>query len=94
MKTSQFITSIIIIFLFSISLSLAEDCNKFDKLSKDYAKCTSEKLKDKTSKKANELKVFTSEKINDGKKKFNSFKLKEKLFKFKNSKTAKEFAEK
>ena len=94
MKINKVFILITIIFIYNISFSLAEDCNKYDKLSKDYAKCTSEKLKEKTSKKTSEIKTLTSEKFNETKKKFNSSKLKEKLIKFKNSKTLKEFIEK
>ena len=80
---SKFFIYLIILTIININLSKADDCNKFDKLSKEYAKCTSENLKDKTSKKASEWK-----------KKFNSSKLKEKLLKFKNSKSHTEFIEK
>ena len=74
----------LIIFTITIvNSSTADDCNKFDKLSKEYAKCTAELIKEKTS-----------EKYNEGKKKFNKLNLKEKLIKFKNSKSLKEFMEK
>ena len=72
----------IIISISNVSLSVADDCNKFDKLSKEYAKCTAELIKEKTS-----------EKYNEGKKKLNKLNLKEKLIKFKNSKSHKEFTE-
>jgi len=72
----------IIIAISNVSLSVADDCNKFDKLSKEYAKCNAELIKEKTS-----------EKFNEGKKKFNKLNLKEKLIKFKNSKSHKEFTE-
>jgi len=72
----------IIITISNVSLSVADDCNKFDKLSKEYAKCTAELIKEKTS-----------EKYNEGKKKLNKLNLKEKLIKFKNSKSHKEFTE-
>ena len=94
MKIFKIFILFAVIYIYSTSIVLAEDCKNYNKLSKDYAKCTSEKLKEKTSKKSNELKTLTSEKINEGKKKFNSFKLKEKLLKFKNSKNLKEFIEK
>ena len=70
-------------FVMLSTLVKAEDCEKFDKLSKEYAKCNADLIKKKTS-----------EKINEGKKKFNSSKLKDTLIKFKNSKTHKEFMEK
>ena len=74
---------LIILTITNVNLSIADDCNKFDKLSKEYAKCTAELIKEKTS-----------EKYNEGKKKLNKFNLKEKLIKFKNSKSHKEFMEK
>tara|TARA_B100001173_G_C15761820_1_gene451289 strand:- start:404 stop:652 length:249 start_codon:yes stop_codon:yes gene_type:complete len=74
---------LIIFTITNVNLSLADDCNKFDKLSKEYVKCTAEFIKEKTS-----------EKYNEGKKKLNKLNLKEKLIKFKNSKSHKEFTEK
>ena len=94
MKIIKIIISALFIFLFCITFSSAEDCSKYDKLSKDYAKCTSNKLKIETSKKANEIKSKTAKKIEDSKKKLKNFNLKDKLNKFKNSKTHKEFTEK
>ena len=73
---------LLILTLTNVNLSVADDCNKFDKLSKEYAKCNAELIKEKTS-----------EKFNEGKKKFNKLNLKEKLIKFKNSKSHKEFME-
>ena len=94
MKIIKIIISVLIIFLFSLTFSFAEDCSKYDKLSKDYAKCTSDKLKKETSKKAEEIKFKTAKKIEESKKKIKNFNLKDKLNKFKNSKTHKEFTEK
>ena len=68
--------------------------SEIDKLSKEFAKCTSDKLKNKTSKKADDIKTKTVKKIEQGKKKFKNFNFKEKLKKFKNSKSLKEFTEK
>ena len=73
----------IIITISNVNLSVADDCNKFDKLSKEYAKCAAELIKEKTS-----------EKYKEGKKKINKLNLKAKLIKFKNSKSHKEFMEK
>ena len=67
---------------------------KYDKLSKEYAKCTSDKLKKGTSEKAKDIKSKTAKKIEEGKKKLKNFNLKDKLKKFKNSKSHKEFTEK
>ena len=82
MKIKLFIYLLILI-ITNVNLSVADDCNKFDKLSKEYAKCTAELIKEKTS-----------EKYKEGKKKLNKLNLKEKLIKFKNSKSHKEFTEK
>ena len=83
MMKLKFIIYLIILTIININLSKADDCNKFDKLSKEYAKCTAELIKEKTS-----------EKYKEGKKKLNKLNLKEKLIKFKNSKSHKEFMEK
>ena len=82
MKIKLFVY-LLILTITNVNLSIANDCNKFDKLSKEYAKCTAELIKDKTS-----------EKYKEGKKKLNKLNLKEKLIKFKNSKSHKEFTEK
>ena len=85
---------LIILTITSVNSSTADDCNKFDKLTKEYAKCTAELIKEKTSEKAELIKEKTSEKYKEGKKKLNKLNLKEKLIKFKNSKSHKEFTEK
>ena len=82
MKIKLFVY-LLILTITNVNLSVADDCNKFDKLSKEYAKCTAELIKEKTS-----------EKYKEGKKKLNKLNLKEKLIKFKNSKSHKEFTEK
>jgi hypothetical protein len=94
MKIIKIIISVLFISLFSLTFSYAEDCSKYDKLSKAYAKCTSDKLKKETTQKAKEIKSKTAIKIKEGKKKFNNSKLKDTLIKFKNSKNHKEFMEK
>ena len=94
MKIIKIIISVCFISLFSLTFSSAENCSKYDKLTKEYAKCTSDKLKKGTSQKAEELKSKTAKKIEAGKKKIKNFNLKDKLNKFKNSKTHKEFSEK
>ncbi len=53
---------LLILTITNVNLSVADDCNKFDKLSKEYAKCNAEKIKRKSSKKAKELKDGTSKK--------------------------------
>ena len=82
MKIKLFVY-LLILTITNVNLSIADDCNKFDKLSKEYAKCAAELIKEKTS-----------EKYKEGKKKLNKLNLKEKLIKFKNSKSHKEFTEK
>ena len=94
MKIIKIIISVLFISLYNLTFSYAEDCSKYDKLSKDYAKCTSDRLKKETSQKTEEIKSKTAKKIEEGKKKFNNLKLKDKLIKFKNSKNHKEFMEK
>ena len=94
MKIIKIIISVLFISLFYFTYSSAEDCSKYDKLSKEYAKCTSDKLKKKTSKKTEEIKSKTAKKIEEGKKKIKNFNLKDKLKKFKNSKSHKEFTQK
>ena len=95
------ITTIIFIVLLSQN-TLAEEknCNQYDKLSKEYAKCNSLLLKNKTleikentSKKTVIIKDNTTKKINSIKNKFDKSDLKKKLLKFKNSKSYKEYKE-
>ena len=94
MKIIKVIIVLLFITLFNFTFAYAEDCTKYDKLSKEFAKCTSDKLKNKTSKKADDIKTKTAKKIEQGKKKLKNFNFKEKLKKFKNSKSLKEFTEK
>ena len=94
MKIIKIIILVLFISLNSLTFLSAEDCSKFDKLTKEYAKCTSNKLKNETSLKAEEIKSKTAKKIEEGKKKLKNFNLKDKLKKFKNSKTHKEFTKK
>ena len=94
MKIIKIIISVLFISLFNLTFSSAEDCSKYDKLSKDYAKCASDKLKKEASQKTEEIKSKTAKKIEVGKKKFSDLKLKDKFKKFKNSKNHKEFMEK
>jgi hypothetical protein len=71
-------TTIFIILLSQNTLAEEKNCNQYDKLSKEYAKCNSLLLKNKT------LGI---------KDKFNKSDLKKKLLKFKNSKSYKEYKE-
>ena len=90
MKIIKILILSIILFYTNQSIVLAQDCSKLDKLSKEYAECNAKLLK----KNAEVLKNKASDKIKQGKKKFNKSKLKEKLIKFKNSKNHKEFMDK
>ena len=94
MKIIKIIISVLFIYLFNLTFSSADDCSKYDKLSKVYAKCTSDKLKTETSQKAKEIKSKTAKMIEEGKKKLKNFNIIDKLAKFKNSKTHKEFTKK
>jgi len=90
MKIIKILILSIILFYTNQSIVLAQDCSKLDKLTKEYAECNAKLLK----KNAEVLKNKASDKIEQGKKKFNKSKLKEKLIKFKNSKNHKEFMDK
>ena len=81
--------AILLILLTYNSLSEENNCIKYDKLSKDYAKCNSELIKKKSIK----IKDKASNKFKDTKKKFDSSILKKKLLKFKKSKSHKEYKE-
>ena len=89
MKIIKILILLIPLICTNISIVLAQDCNKLDKLSKEYAKCNANLLK----KNAEILKNKTSNKIDEGKKKFNKLNIKDKLLKFKNSKSHKDFVE-
>jgi len=77
------------------------DCTQFDKVSAKYIECSAKNLKEKSSKLklkatvgAEELKKKIVKNTKDSKKKFDKSSLKEKLVKFKNSKSLTEFLEK
>ena len=98
----KLITTIITFTILIVHSSLAEDksCKQYDKLSKEYAKCNSLLLKNKTleikentSKKTIIIKDETTRRIKDINDKFNKSDLKKKLLKFKNSKSHKEYME-
>ena len=93
-------TIIFIILLSQNSLAQEKNCNQYDKLSKEYAKCNSLLLKNKTleikentSKKTIMIKDDATKKINGIKDKFKKSDLKKKLLKFKKSKSYKEYKE-
>ena len=77
------------------------DCTQFDKVSAKYLECTARNLKEKSSELklkatigAEELKEKITINAKNSKTKFNKSSLKEKLVKFKNSKSLTEFMEK
>ena len=77
------------------------DCTQFDKVSAKYLECSAKNLKEKSSELklkatvgAEELKQKITTNAKNSKKKFNKSSLKEKLVKFKNSKSLTEFMEK
>ena len=90
MKIIKILILSIALFCTKQSIVVAQDCSKLDKLSKEYAECNAKLLK----KNAEVLKIKASDKIEEGKKKFNKLNIKDKLLKFKNSKNHKEFMEK
>ena len=65
------------------------DCTQFDKVSAKYLECSAKNIKEKSS----ELKEKITTNAKNGKIKFNKSNLKEKLVKFKNSKSLTEFME-
>ena len=77
------------------------DCTQFDKVSAKYLECSAKNLKGKSSELklkatvgAEGLKEKITTSVKNSKTKFNKLKLKEKLVKFKNSKSLTEFMEK
>ena len=91
---------IIITLISNIKNSIADtiDCAQFEKLSPKYLECATVNLKEKTKEiklkatiGAKELKDKAAENAKDSKEKFNKSTFKEKLVKFKNSKTLTEF---
>ena len=77
------------------------DCTQFDKVSAKYLECSARNLKEKslelklkTTVGTENLKEKIATNVKSGKKKFDKSSLKEKLVKFKNSKTLTEFMEK
>ena len=100
MKKIVFITLIISV-LMSNAMAEKIDCNQFEKVSAKYIECSAKNLKEKSSElklKATvgveELKDKITTNAKSEKKKFDKSSLKEKLVKFKNSKTLTESMEK
>ena len=101
MKKIIFITLITSVLIMSNAMAEKIDCTQFDKVSAKYIECSTKNLKEKSSELklkatvgAEELKEKITTNAKSGKKKFDKLNLKEKLVKFKNSKSLTEFMEK
>ena len=101
MKKIVFTTLIAWILITSNALTEKIDCNQFDKISAKYLECSAKKIKEKSLELklkatigAEELKEKITTNAKSSKTKFNKSTLKEKLVKFKNSKTLTKFMEK
>ena len=99
----KILSAIIIIWMLATANSIADkiDCTQFDKVSAKYLECSARNLKEKSTELklkatvgAEDLKEKIATKAKGGKKKFDKLNLKEKLVKFKNSKSLTEFMEK
>ena len=101
MKKIIFTTLIIWALVAANAIAEKIDCTQFDKVSAKYLECSAKNLKEKSSELklkatvgAEELKEKIIINAKSEKKKFDKSNLKEKLVKFKNSKTLIEFLEK
>ena len=101
MKKIIFITLITWKLVTANAIAEKIDCTQFDKISAKYLECSANNLKEKSSELklkatvgAKELKEKITTNANNSKTKFNKLNLKEKLVKFKNSKSLTEFMEK
>jgi len=101
MKKIIFITVITWTLITANVMAEKIDCTQFDKVSAKYLECSAKNLKEKSSELklkatvgAEELKEKITTNAKNSKIKFNKLNLKEKLVKFKNSKSLTEFMEK
>ena len=101
MKKIIFTTLITWMLITANAIAKKIDCTQFEKVSAKYIECSAKNLKEKSSELklkaivgAEELKEKITTNAKSGKKKFDKLNLKEKLVKFKNSKTLIEFMEK
>ena len=101
MKKIIFTTLITLVLVTANAIAKKIDCSQFDKISAKYLECSANNLKKKSSElklKATvgveELKQKITTNAKNSKTTFNKFSLKEKLVKFKNSKSLTEFMEK
>ena len=99
----KIIFTTLITFMLITTKVIAEkiDCTQFEEVSAKYIECSAKNLKEKSSElklkaivEAEELKEKITTNAKSGKNKFDKLNLKEKLVKFKNSKTLIEFMEK
>ena len=99
----KIIITTLVAFVLVTANAVAEkiDCTRFDKVSVKYLECSTKNMKKKSSKLklkvtvgAEDLKKKIATNAKSGKKKFNKSSLKEKLVKFKNSKSLTKFMEK
>jgi hypothetical protein len=99
----KILLTILITWVLITANAIAEkiDCTQFDKVSAKYLECSAKNLKEKSSEiklkvtvGAEGIKEKITTNAKSGKKKFDKLNLKEKLVKFKNSKTLTEFMEK
>ena len=101
MKKIIFITLITSVLITSNAMAEKIDCTQFDKVSAKYIECSTKNLKEKSSElklkatvEVKELKQKITTSAKNSKTKFNKSSLKEKIVKFKNSKSLTEFMEK
>ena len=101
MKKILFIILITSILTITNVVAEAINCTQLEKISAKYLECEAKNIKNKSKEiklkvtlGAKELKEKITKNAEDGKKKFNKSTLKEKLIKFKNSKTLTQFMEK
>ena len=101
MKKIIFTTLITSVLIMNNAIAEKIDCSQFDKVSAKYLECSTINLKEKSSELklkatigAEELKEKITTNAKNGKIKFNKSSLKDKLVKFKNSKSLTEFMEK
>ena len=101
MKKIIFTTLITSVLIMASAIAENIDCTQFDKISAKYIECKAKNLKEKSSELklkatvgAEELKEKITTNAKSGKKRFDKLNLKEKLVKFKNSKSLTEFMEK
>ena len=101
MKKIIFTTLITWMLITANAIAEKIDCTQFDKVSAKYLECSARNLKEKslelklkTTVGTENLKEKIATNVKSGKKKFDKSSLKEKLVKFKNSKSLTEFMEK